>query len=140
MKFCLLSLVVCLLYSEAIAQTKIDLPEVSEVYMKDKISAGRKYVIFFYKNGSNRNQEKSTYEEIQLAHQKFLFGLKMKGLLLVNGPVTDEDTEYRGVGIFDSKDKEYVKQILLGDPAVKAGRLIVETYYWFGIPGDTLTK
>ena len=51
-----------------------------------------------------------------------------------------DDSDLQGVGIFQSTDKEEVKKLCEGDPAVKAGRLVYEIYSWFGLPGDSLPE
>ena len=65
--------------------------------------------------------------------------LKAEGKILISGPVTD-DTGLKGMAIFNTSDKEAVKKLSDGDPAVKAGRLVYEVYHWFGLPGDCLPE
>ncbi len=63
--------------------------------------------------------------------------LRAEEKLLINGPIID-DSKYKGISIFKTTDKEEVKRLSDGDPAVKAGRLVYEIYHWFGLPGDCL--
>jgi len=74
-----------------------------------------------------------------MEYLRHLFSLRAEGKLLVNGPVMD-DSDLRGIGIFNITDKEEVKKLLDADPAVKACRLRYEIHPWFRIPGDALLK
>ena len=66
-----------------------------------------------------------------------MFQLRQEGKLVINGPIID-DPELKGLSIFNTTDKEQVKRLSEGDPAVRAGRLTYEIYTWFGIPGEGL--
>ncbi len=59
------------------------------------------------------------------------------GRLLINGPLLD-DGELRGISVYASDDVAAVRAIAEADPAVRAGRLRVEAYPWFGLPGAAL--
>jgi uncharacterized protein YciI len=74
-----------------------------------------------------------------MEHLRYLFQLRAEGKLVINGPVLD-DAELKGISIFNTTDKEEVRRLSDGDPAVKAGRLVYEIYEWFGIPGDRLPE
>lgn len=110
---------------------------INNVYIQDKISKGKIYALVIKKTGPNRDQSEKEAEEIQKAHLSYLFTLKEKGLLLINGPVLDHP-EIKGIGIYNSTDKKKIIELVNQDPAVKAGRLVAEIYDWFGIPGDSL--
>ncbi|MDR3666792.1 MAG: YciI family protein [Ignavibacteriaceae bacterium] len=103
----------------------------------DTVSKGKQYTLFLYKAGPNRDQPVEEEKKLQMAHLHFLFSLRAEGKLILNGPVTDE-TDLRGIGIFNMTDKKEIEEIISRDPAVKAGRLTYEIYSWFGIPGDNL--
>ncbi len=103
------------------------------------VATGKQYCLRLYKAGSNRNQPPDEADQIQAAHLRYLLGLRMEGILLVNGPVID-DPELKGVSIFNTTDKQEVKKLSDEDPAVKAGRLVYEIYTWFGLPGDGLPE
>ena len=74
-----------------------------------------------------------------MEHLRHLFSLRAEGKLVINGPMMN-DSELRGIGIFDINNREEVKKLLDANPAVKAGRLRYEIHPWFGIPGDALPK
>jgi hypothetical protein len=44
------------------------------------------------------------------------------------------------MAIFNTTDKEEVKRLADGDPAVRAGRVVYEVYDWYGLPGDFLPE
>ncbi len=112
-------------------------PEITDDFIQGKISSGKQYCLFLYLSGPNRNQSEAESEKLQQKHLRYLFKLRDDGILILNGPVTDE-TSLRGIGIFNCTDKEIAKRLLDADPAVKAGRLIYEVYSWFGLPSDKL--
>ena len=56
------------------------------------------------------------------------------GKLIVAGPFSD-DGEMRGVFIFQNTSEEEARIMVDQDPAVKAGRLIVELHPWFAAAG-----
>jgi uncharacterized protein YciI len=113
--------------------------EITDEFIQRRISSGRQYCVRLYKAGPNRNQPSDEAETIQMEHLRYLFQLRAEGKLLISGPVVD-DPEIQGVAIFRSTNKEEVKRLCEGDPAVKAGRLVFELYHWYGLPGDCLPE
>jgi uncharacterized protein YciI len=111
--------------------------EITDDFIQKKISSGKQYCLFLYLSGLNHNQSEAESEKLQQEHLRYLFKLRDEGVLILNGPVTDE-TSLWGIGIFNCTDKEIAKRLLDADPAVKAGRLIYEVYSWFGLPSDKL--
>ena len=111
--------------------------EITPEFIESEIAMGKKYTMVFLKKGPNRDHDEKTANEIQMAHLKHLFSLRQKGILLINGPILD-DNEIRGVGIYNLVNKDEVLAIASADPAVKAGRLVVEVHEWFGQPGASL--
>ena len=113
--------------------------ETTDAFIQKTIASGRQYCVRLYKAGPNRNQPPDEAEKIQMEHLRYLFQLRAEGKLLINGPIID-DPELKGISIFKTTDKEEVKRLSDGDPAVKAGRLAYEIYHWFGLPGDRLPE
>jgi uncharacterized protein YciI len=111
--------------------------EITSDYIQEQIAKGKKYILVIKKIGPKRDQPEQEAEEIQQAHLRHLFTLKERGMLLINGPVLDHP-EIKGIGIYNSSDRAEILALASEDPAVKAGRLVVEAYEWFGIPGATL--
>ncbi len=90
-----------------------------------------KYVMAFLKKGPNRNQEKNEAEELQRAHMDNINKLAEQGRLVLAGPFLD-DGDIRGVYIFDVETIEEAEKLTATDPAIKAGRLIMELHPWYG--------
>jgi len=111
----------------------------TDEFIQKKIAAGKKYYLRIYKAGPNQNQPDDEAEQIQTAHQRYLFQLRAEGKLVIGGPVLD-DADLKGIAIFNTTDKVEVKRLADGDPAVKAGRLVYEIYGWYGLPGDCLPE
>jgi len=112
---------------------------ITDEFIQKKIASGNKYFVRVYKAGPNTNQPEDEAEQIQTAHQRYLFQLRADGKLVIGGPVLDEP-ELKGFAIFNVKDKEEVRKLTDGDPAVRAGRLVYEIYEWYGLPGDCLPE
>jgi uncharacterized protein YciI len=113
--------------------------EITDGFIQKTIASGKQYCVRLYKAGPNRGQPPEEADKIQMEHLRYLFQLRAEGKILISGPIIDDPT-LRGVGIFNTTDKEEVKRLSDGDPAVKAGVLIYEIYHWFGLPGDRLPE
>lgn len=97
----------------------------------------KSFVIAFLKSGPNRNHDSITAEKLQRAHLDNIFRLAEEGKLVVAGPFTD-DTDLKGIYIFNVKTVEEAKKLSETDPAIKAGRLIMELHLWYGPAGLTV--
>lgn len=113
--------------------------EILDEFIRKTVASGKQYCVRFYKSGPNRNQTPDEADKIQMEHLRYLMKLRAEGKLLISGPVID-DSVFKGIGIFNTADKEEVKRLSDGDPAVKAGRLVYEVYHWYGLPGDCLPE
>ncbi len=89
------------------------------------------YVMAFLKAGPNREQDSTTAAGIQKAHMANINRLAQEGKLVVAGPFED-DGELRGIFIFNVSTLEEAKALTDTDPAVKAGRLVMELHPWYG--------
>jgi len=68
--------------------------------------------------------------EIQVAHIRYLSGLRSQGIVLLNGPVTKiDDPRFRGLTIYSVAPDE-ARGYAMEDPAVKAGWFEVEVNGW----------
>ena len=56
------------------------------------------------------------------------------GKLIVAGPMGD-NTDLRGIFIFNAKSPDEVRTMAEEDPAIKAGRLVLELHPWFAAAG-----
>ena len=89
------------------------------------------YVLALLKEGPNRNQDSATAEQLQRAHLDNIFRMAEEGKLVIAGPFLD-DTDLKGIYIFNVATVEEAKALTETDPAIKAGRLIMELHPWYG--------
>lgn len=92
------------------------------------------YVMAFLKEGPNRNQDSITALKLQEAHLKNIFKMADEGKLVVAGPFLD-NAPLKGIYIFNVTTIEEAKALTETDPAVKAGRLIMELHLWYSSAG-----
>ena len=91
----------------------------------------KSYVMAFLKAGPNRDQDSASTAEIQRAHMDNIGRMVEEGTLVLAGPFLD-DGELRGIYIFNVATVEDARELTNTDPAVKAGRLIMELHPWYG--------
>lgn len=90
-----------------------------------------KYVLAFLKAGPNRDQDSTTAANLQRAHLDNIKRLAELGKLSLAGPFLDGG-EIRGIYIFNVETVEEAEELTNTDPAVKAGRLVMELHPWYG--------
>jgi len=90
-----------------------------------------RYVMAFLKRGPNRSQDSLTAANLQKAHLENITKMAEEGTLVLAGPFMDEG-EIRGIYIFNVATIEEAKQLTESDPAIKAGRLVMELHPWYG--------
>ena len=73
-------------------------------------------------------------QRIQEGHMANIRKMAATGKLIVAGPFTDNG-DLRGVLIFQNTSMDEAKAMADQDPAVKAGRLVVELHPWFAAAG-----
>jgi uncharacterized protein YciI len=73
-------------------------------------------------------------QRIQEGHMANIRKMADTGKLIVAGPFSD-DGDLRGVFIFQNTSMEEAKTMVDLDPAVRAGRLVVELHPWFAAAG-----
>lgn len=91
----------------------------------------KQYVMAFLKAGPNRDQDSTTAAELQRAHLNNITRLAEEGKLVLAGPFMD-DGDIRGIYIFNVKTIDEAKKLTATDPAIKAGRLLMELHPWYG--------
>lgn len=97
----------------------------------------KKYFMVFLKSGSNRNQAEVEAAEIQKNHLAHINWMAEQGYLGIAGPFGD-DGEIRGILILRVPTQERAEELAAMDPAVKAGRLVMEIHPWWAAKGSTL--
>lgn len=84
------------------------------------------------KGGTGTAEER---EKIQGAHMANIVRLNAAGKLLVAGPFMDGG-DWRGIFIYKCATLEEAKELAASDPAVQAGRLVVEIHPWLTMKGN----
>ncbi len=89
------------------------------------------YVMAFLKRGPNRGQDSITAANLQKAHLQNITRMAREGKLVMAGPFMD-DGELRGIYVFNVATLEEARALTETDPAVQAGRLVMELHPWYG--------
>jgi uncharacterized protein len=90
------------------------------------------YVMAFLKRGRKRWMIDSvTANKLQKAHLENITRLAEEGKLVVAGPFL-ENTDLRGIYIFDVKTVAEAQQLCSTDPAIQAESLTMELHPWYG--------
>jgi uncharacterized protein YciI len=97
----------------------------------------KRYYLVFLKKGLNRSQDSATAAAIQAGHMANIQQLAKEQKLKVAGPMLDEG-DIRGIFILDVPTLEEARRLTEADPAVKAGRLIMEIHPWMTQKGACL--
>ena len=91
-------------------------------------------VLGFLVRGPNTTQDKATAAEIQKGHLAYMAALNQQGKLVMAGPFMD-NAPARGIVVYRVKDVAEATALAADDPAVKAGRLVLEAYPWMTFKG-----
>jgi uncharacterized protein YciI len=92
------------------------------------------YVGFLYRGPKWTAEETPEVERIQKEHMANIRKMAESGKLILAGPFTDGGN-LRGMFVFRADSLEEAKAMAEADPAVKAGRLVVEMHPWFSAKG-----
>jgi uncharacterized protein YciI len=91
----------------------------------------KQYVMAFLKAGPNRDRDSTEAAELQAAHMANIGRMAEEGKLVLAGPFLD-DGELRGIYVFNVKTIEEARALTASDPAIQAGRLVMELKPWYG--------
>ncbi len=97
----------------------------------------QKYFMVFLKKGPQRDQDSLTLANLQKQHLAHLEKLGLAGKISIAGPF-EGNSEISGMVIYNTPDFKEADSLAKSDPAVKAGRLIVETHPFWAAKGSTL--
>jgi uncharacterized protein len=121
----------------------ISLPVISYSQNEFEMKSGdttyiiKKYFLCFLKKGENRDMDSVQAAKIQEGHLAHLTELSNQGKICIAGPFGDKG-ELRGIIIFNVASLEEAEKLESEDPAVKAGRLVMEIRPWWGAKGSML--
>lgn len=132
MKYFTSLMLLCLL---CIAQNTLAQHPAFDKHLADSLGADeigmKKYVMAFLKKGPNRNQDSATAAQLQAAHMKNIGRMADLGKLILAGPFMDNG-EVRGIYVFNVATVEEARELTASDPAIQAGRLVMELHPWYG--------
>jgi uncharacterized protein YciI len=78
-----------------------------------------------------------TLQRIQREHLEYHRALRASGDIATNGPVLDEpDEPLRGLTFYRTGSLARARELAEADPAVRAGRLVVDVMTWLCPPGS----
>lgn len=93
------------------------------------------YQLAFLKAGPTRKPaDDPETQTIQAAHMAHIRKMADSGQLVAAGPFLEEGT-LRGIFVFKLDSIEEAREVAKQDPAVQAGRLVLETYAWLVADG-----
>src|SRR5688572_2217724 len=91
----------------------------------------KKFVMAFLRTGPYEEKDSVKAAEMQRAHLDNIFRLADEGKLALAGPFMD-DSDLRGVYVFNVETIEEAKALTETDPAIKAGIFVMELHPWYG--------
>jgi uncharacterized protein YciI len=91
----------------------------------------RSYVMAFLKSGPTQGGDPEEVRAVQAAHLAHIRQMADAGQLVMAGPFMDSG-EIRGIFIFAVDTLEEAEALTAADPAVQAGRLVMELKPWYG--------
>jgi len=128
-----------------VKKSVIELPYSDSVFQTFESKEGdvtyimKKYFIAFLKEGPNRNHSKEEATKIQNEHMAHLGKLADEKRACLIGPFgQDADSDIQGIIVFSVPDKAEAERLASLDPAVKAGRLVIEIQPWWAAKGSEL--
>lgn len=123
---------VLLPYPDSLFET-FEMPEGDVTYVM------KKYFIAFLKEGPNRNHSKEEADKIQAAHMNHLGKLANEKRACMIGPFgQNAESDIQGIIVFSVPNKEEAERLAALDPAVQAGRLLIEVHPWWAAKGSKL--
>ena len=80
--------------------------------------------------------DEETMDRIQREHPEYHASLRASGDIAANGPVMDQpDESLRGLTFYRTGSLVRARELADADPAVRAGRLVVDVMTWLCPPG-----
>jgi uncharacterized protein YciI len=92
----------------------------------------KKYILVILKTGENKTEDKGFISSCFRGHLDNINKLVDEGKLIVAGPLSKNEKNYRGIFILTSSTQEEAVELLQTDPAIKENLLDVELYNWYG--------
>lgn len=93
----------------------------------------KSYFFVILKTGSNETKDSDLISSSFRGHLENINRLAEEGKLILAGPFSNNEKQYRGIFILSKIDSmEEAKELLLTDPAIKNQLLDYEIFSWYG--------
>lgn len=92
----------------------------------------KKYVLVILKSSNMPELPKSTRDSVFKGHMENINRLVAEGKLIVAGPLSKNEMDYRGIFIFDVSQVEEAKLLVETDPVIKSKMMRAEYFGWYG--------
>jgi uncharacterized protein YciI len=103
-------------------------------HLPDAPPTPEQFVFGFLMRGASTGQSPEEAQQIQAGHLAYMESLHKQGKLVAAGPFGD-NSEFRGIVIYRVATLEEARALAAGDPAVKAGRLVIDARPWMTFKG-----
>ena len=103
----------------------------------DTVYHMKQYFLVLLYRGDQTQQPQEEAARIQAAHLAHIQKMAKAGVLALAGPMGD-NTDLRGVFVFNVTDQQQVEDWVNQDPAIQAGRLVAEIHPWWSAKGGKL--
>jgi len=101
----------------------------------DKLPEMTTYVIGLYRRAKDvRSLSEEEANRIQEGHMAKIRQMSERGEIITAGPF-EEDGDLRGLLIFATGSVERAREMFAADPAILAGRIVLEFLTWYGPAG-----
>lgn len=108
-----------------------------EIKEGDTTYVMKQYFFCFYLRGEKTDQDSLTLVKLQEGHMAHINKMAEEKVICMAGPFGD-NTEKRGILLFDVATKEEAEEWVKKDPMVIEGRLTYEIHPWWGAKGSKL--
>lgn len=93
-----------------------------------------KYYFVMIKAGPNQDIDSVKREELFKGHMDNINRLYYDGIIKVAGPLGKNDLTWRGIFVYDCKNREEAEKYAQTDPAIAAGLFSVDIVAWLTSP------
>jgi hypothetical protein len=99
-----------------------------------EVAKARGLTVVLLKKGPNFEST----QHLQMEHLKHIFTMRHAGQQLLTLPIREETSEFAGIAVYATADKEEAARLTAEDPGVKAGRFTFEILSCMALPGDVI--
>lgn len=92
----------------------------------------KSYILVILKTGSNKIEDRVVLDSLFAGHMANINRMAGNGKLIVAGPMSKNDNQYRGIFILNVTSFEEAVELLQNDPTIKEKVLEAELYKWYG--------